>query len=263
MGRERHASCSPRRCRRPVCGWCRRTAASRLNSPPRRPDEAQHGYPQLLAGGSQVLFSVRRENAWHLALLALTDRDWRLLGNGRVIGEGAQYLPTGHLVYAQSGGLVATPFDPSSGRSGSAAGPAARARRDIAVRRRLLCVRGRSGNARLCAGAARRWRIERCCASIVTAVSHRSSRRAPATSIRRFLRTDGSVAVMIASETRQRHLDHRPGARARAFASRPEGPARFPSGGRMARGSRFSRPLPDHGTCSGSRSTGAPRRSRS
>jgi eukaryotic-like serine/threonine-protein kinase len=38
-----------------------------------------------------------------------------LLGHGRVIGEGAQYLSTGHLVYAQSGGLVATPFDPSSG----------------------------------------------------------------------------------------------------------------------------------------------------
>jgi serine/threonine protein kinase/Tol biopolymer transport system component len=78
-------------------------------------DEAQHGYPQLLLGRSQVLFSVRIRNAWHLALLALKDRDWRLLGNGRVIGEGAQYLPTGHLVYAQSGGLVATPFDPSRG----------------------------------------------------------------------------------------------------------------------------------------------------
>jgi Tol biopolymer transport system component len=78
------------------------------------PDEAQHGYPQLLPGGTQMLFSVRRENAWHLALLALDSREWTVLGNGRVIGEGAQYLPTGHLVYTQSGGLVATPFDPSS-----------------------------------------------------------------------------------------------------------------------------------------------------
>jgi eukaryotic-like serine/threonine-protein kinase len=80
-----------------------------------KPDEAQHGYPQILPGGTQVLFSVRRKNAWHLALLTLKSGDWRLLGNGRVIGEGAQYLPTGHLVYAQSGGLVATPFDPSNG----------------------------------------------------------------------------------------------------------------------------------------------------
>ncbi|MBI3469886.1 MAG: PD40 domain-containing protein, partial [Candidatus Solibacter usitatus] len=81
-----------------------------------KPDEAQHGYPQLLPGGTQVLFSVRRGNGWQLALLGLKGRDWRLLGNGRAIGEGAQYLPTGHLVYAQSGGLVATPFDPSSGK---------------------------------------------------------------------------------------------------------------------------------------------------
>jgi Tol biopolymer transport system component len=80
-----------------------------------RPDDAQHGYPQLLPGGTQLLFSVRRGNAWHLALLALDSREWTVLGNGRVIGEGAQYLPTGHLVYTQSGGLVATPFDPSSG----------------------------------------------------------------------------------------------------------------------------------------------------
>ena len=78
-------------------------------------DEIQHGYPQLLSGGTHALFSVRRGNAWHLALLALKSREWRLLGNGRAIGEGAQYLPTGHLVYVQSGGLVATPFDPANG----------------------------------------------------------------------------------------------------------------------------------------------------
>jgi serine/threonine protein kinase/Tol biopolymer transport system component len=80
-----------------------------------RADEAQHGYPQLLPGATHVLFSVRRKSAWHIALLDLKSRDWQLLGNGRVVGEGAQYLPTGHLVYAQSGGLVVTPFDPANG----------------------------------------------------------------------------------------------------------------------------------------------------
>jgi serine/threonine-protein kinase len=80
-----------------------------------KPDEVQHGYPQFLPGGTQLLFSVRRRNGWHLALLALKGGDWRVLGNGRVIGEGAQFLPTGHLVYAQSGGLFATTFDPSNG----------------------------------------------------------------------------------------------------------------------------------------------------
>jgi eukaryotic-like serine/threonine-protein kinase len=78
-------------------------------------DEAQHGYPQLIPGGTQAIFSVLQKNAWRLALLTLKSGDWRLLGNGRVIGEGAQYLATGHLVYAQSGGLVATPFDPATG----------------------------------------------------------------------------------------------------------------------------------------------------
>ena len=80
-----------------------------------RPDDTQHGYPQLLPGGTQLLFSVRRKNTWQLALLNLESGDWRLLGNGRPIGEGAQYLPTGHLLYAQGGGLVVTPFDPSIG----------------------------------------------------------------------------------------------------------------------------------------------------
>ena len=78
-------------------------------------DETQHGYPQLLPGGTQLLFSVRRKNSWQLALLSLKSGEWRLLGNGRPIGEGAQYVPSGHLVYAQSGGLVATPFDPAVG----------------------------------------------------------------------------------------------------------------------------------------------------
>ena len=78
-------------------------------------DEGQHGYPQLLAGGTQVLFSILRKNAWHAAIVGVNGGEPRVLGNGRVIGEGAHYISTGHLVYAQSGGLVATPFDPAAG----------------------------------------------------------------------------------------------------------------------------------------------------
>jgi Tol biopolymer transport system component/tRNA A-37 threonylcarbamoyl transferase component Bud32 len=78
-------------------------------------DEAQHGYPQILPDGKQVLFSVRRGDAWQVALLSLEDLAWRVVGNGRVVGEGAQYVSTGHLVYAQGGALVATPFDVESG----------------------------------------------------------------------------------------------------------------------------------------------------
>jgi eukaryotic-like serine/threonine-protein kinase len=78
-------------------------------------DETQHGYPQLLPGGTQILFGILRKNAWHAATVALSGGEPRLIGNGRVIGEGAQYISTGHLVYAQSGGLVVTPFDPAVG----------------------------------------------------------------------------------------------------------------------------------------------------
>jgi serine/threonine-protein kinase len=78
-------------------------------------DEGQHGYPQLLPGGTQILFSIFRKNAWHAALVGLSGGEPRLLGDGRIVGEGAQYISTGHLVYAQSGGLVATPFDPAAG----------------------------------------------------------------------------------------------------------------------------------------------------
>jgi eukaryotic-like serine/threonine-protein kinase len=78
-------------------------------------NEIQHGYPQLLAGETQVLFSVQRANGWQLALLTRDTGKWAVLGNGRIIGEGAQYVPTGHIVYAQSGGLIATPFDPATG----------------------------------------------------------------------------------------------------------------------------------------------------
>ncbi len=80
-----------------------------------RPGESEHGYPQILPGGTQVLFSVLGDNGWQPALLSLADRDWRIVGNGRVIGEGARFLPTGHLVSVQSGGLVATRFEASTG----------------------------------------------------------------------------------------------------------------------------------------------------
>jgi serine/threonine-protein kinase len=77
--------------------------------------DVTHGYPQILPGGTELLFSVRQGGAWHLSLMSLKDRVARPLGNGRVVGEGARYLRTGHLVYSQAGGLVALPFDPANG----------------------------------------------------------------------------------------------------------------------------------------------------
>jgi eukaryotic-like serine/threonine-protein kinase len=79
------------------------------------PDDSQHGYPQILPDGAHVLFSVLRPRGWQAALLTLATSEWRLIGDGRTIGEGAQYLSTGHLVYMQAGGLVATRFEPPRG----------------------------------------------------------------------------------------------------------------------------------------------------
>ena len=77
--------------------------------------ETQHGHPQGLPGGTHLLFSVLSDNAWHPAVLSLASGEWRVLGQGRIVGEGARYLPTGYLVYAQAAGLVATRFDPPDG----------------------------------------------------------------------------------------------------------------------------------------------------
>ncbi|HXW08050.1 MAG TPA: protein kinase [Vicinamibacterales bacterium] len=77
--------------------------------------ESLHGYPQILPGGTHVLFSVLREGAWRPAILDLATREWRALGGDRVLGEAATYLASGHLVYAQSNGLVAVRYRPPDG----------------------------------------------------------------------------------------------------------------------------------------------------
>ena len=57
------------------------------------------------------------DRGWHLAVLSLASKQVRALGQPGSGGAGAQYVPqTGHLLYANAGGLVAVPFDPSSGK---------------------------------------------------------------------------------------------------------------------------------------------------
>jgi serine/threonine-protein kinase len=85
--------------------------------------DTQHGYPQILPDESHVLFSVRRGNGWQLAIASLAPGEWQLLGGGRAIGEGARYVPTGHVVAVQSGGLVVTPFDASTRQLGTSPVP--------------------------------------------------------------------------------------------------------------------------------------------
>jgi len=72
--------------------------------------ETAHRWPHFLPDGKGVLFTIRTTTTWSLAILSLDTNDVRmlsLLGNG----IGARYVPTGHLVYAQDGAILAVPFD--------------------------------------------------------------------------------------------------------------------------------------------------------
>lgn len=83
-----------------------------LTTPDASRGEVTHIAPQFLPDGERVLFTLRvGVDEWRIAILSLASRTWVWLPS---IGEvaGARYVPaTGHLVYAQSGGLYAVPVD--------------------------------------------------------------------------------------------------------------------------------------------------------
>lgn len=69
--------------------------------------------PQLLPGGEWLLFTLRSNVAttWsesQIVVQSLTTGERRVLLNG---GTDARYIPTGHIVYAQDGSLLAVRFD--------------------------------------------------------------------------------------------------------------------------------------------------------
>jgi eukaryotic-like serine/threonine-protein kinase len=90
----------------------------RLTSVDAAAGETQHAYPQWLPGG-ELLFGVATDSGWHVAVLSLQTKRWRAIGPPGSAGAAALYVPTGHLVYAHAGGLVAVPFDPARGIVGS------------------------------------------------------------------------------------------------------------------------------------------------
>jgi eukaryotic-like serine/threonine-protein kinase len=67
--------------------------------------------PQLLPGGRAILFTLARRSDWDTARIVVQSLD---TGRRRVVvehGADAQYVATGHLVYALDGTLLAVPFD--------------------------------------------------------------------------------------------------------------------------------------------------------
>jgi eukaryotic-like serine/threonine-protein kinase len=80
--------------------------------------EKQHAYPERLPNGD-VLFGILTDRGWHLASLALGTKQVKPLGQPGSGGAGARWVSTGHLLYASGGGLVAVPFEPARGVTGS------------------------------------------------------------------------------------------------------------------------------------------------
>jgi serine/threonine-protein kinase len=73
--------------------------------------QSAHG-PQMLPGGRAVLFTLRQgAAAWddsQIVVQSLDTAERKVLING---GTDARYVPTGHLIYALQGTLLAVPFD--------------------------------------------------------------------------------------------------------------------------------------------------------
>jgi serine/threonine protein kinase len=76
------------------------------------PGERDHNWPQILPGGKAVLFSANtRVGGWDgatIEVMSLNDRQRKTLVRGGTFGR---YLPSGHLIYVNSGTLFAVPFD--------------------------------------------------------------------------------------------------------------------------------------------------------
>ena len=73
-------------------------------------EEESHRWPELLPGGKAVLFTQwsRDLEGVQIVVQRLDGSERRVLVRG---GSDAHYLPTGHLVYARAGVLLAVPFD--------------------------------------------------------------------------------------------------------------------------------------------------------
>jgi serine/threonine protein kinase/Tol biopolymer transport system component len=74
-------------------------------------DELFHFLPEVLPGGDSVLFMIYRTDANNddsVAVLSLKTGECQTILVG---GSNARYAPSGHLLYEQSGTLMAAPFD--------------------------------------------------------------------------------------------------------------------------------------------------------
>jgi Tol biopolymer transport system component len=79
-----------------------------LTVPDRKKGEFSHRWPEILPGGKALLFTILGVGEMRIGVLSLETGDRRVLVEG---GTYPQYAPSGHVVYARAGGLLAVPFD--------------------------------------------------------------------------------------------------------------------------------------------------------
>ena len=76
--------------------------------------ESSHRWPDVLPGGKAILFTIWTDGTLDNAEIAVVSPE---AAEQRVLVEGgsfARYVPTGHLVYARQGALLAVPFNLAS-----------------------------------------------------------------------------------------------------------------------------------------------------
>ena len=83
-----------------------------LTTPDPARGERSHRWPDVLPGGHAVSFTVVTESLADasVAVLSLETKQWNVLIEH---GQQAQYVPTGHIVYARGDDLFAAAFDPA------------------------------------------------------------------------------------------------------------------------------------------------------
>ena len=75
--------------------------------------ELGHLWPHLLPDGDQLMFTIRRSDWYETEVLSLsTGKRKKLATLGHA--SNARYLPSGHLLYADTNKLIAVPFDADS-----------------------------------------------------------------------------------------------------------------------------------------------------
>jgi serine/threonine-protein kinase len=83
-----------------------------LTTPDAAKNEVGHYWPSVLPGGRQILFTILDASSrWDRSSIAVLSLDTLLVTKVLSGGAHARYLPSGHIVFARDGTLLAVPFD--------------------------------------------------------------------------------------------------------------------------------------------------------